>query len=145
MALVACCAMTSCVPWVVRPIEKEGAQRFDAVRYVDTIWQSQVVAEPSLKRGEGCVTRVEDGRLMLDSGITVLTGPVIRGTALRDALPFIQFSQFTNQLEYARVANALNDRAVKVAQTSQVKAGDTVRYVGAPSTDGVVPVFLERH
>jgi predicted lipoprotein len=136
--------MTSCVPWVVRPIDKEGAEKFDAVRYVDSIWQSKVVPEPSLKRGEGRVTLVEDRRLVLDSGITVLAG-VIRGTALRDALPFIQFSQFTNQLEYARVANALNDRAAKVAQAALAKAGDTVRYTGAPSNDGVVPVFLERH
>jgi predicted lipoprotein len=129
---------------VVRPIEKEGTQKFDAVRYVDSIWESKVVKEPSLKRGEGRVSKVSDGKLTLDSGVAVLTGPVIRGTALRDALPFIQFSQFTNQLEYARVANALNDRAVRVAQAVQAKTGDTVRYAGAMSADGVVPVVLER-
>jgi predicted lipoprotein len=130
---------------VVKPIEKEGGEKFDAVRYVDSIWQSRVVSEPSLKKGAGRITQVEDGRLVLDSGVTVLTGPVIRGTALRDALPFIQFSQFTNQLEYARVANVLNDRAVKVAQAAQVKSGDLVRYAGAASSDGVIPVFLEQH
>jgi predicted lipoprotein len=133
--------MTSCV---VRPIEKEGSGKFDAVRYVDSIWQSKVLTEPSLMRGEGRVAQVEDDRLVLDSGVAVLTGPVIRGTALRDALPFIQFSQFTNQLEYARVANALNDRAVKVAQAAQIHVGDTVRYAGAVSKEGVVPVMLER-
>ncbi len=37
-------------------------------------------------------------------------GPVLRGTALRDALEFVRFTDFVNQLEFAGVANALNDR-----------------------------------
>ena len=37
-------------------------------------------------------------------------GPVLRGTALRDALDFVRFTDFVNQLEFAGVANALNDR-----------------------------------
>jgi len=143
MMLLACCALTSCVPWVVRPIDETNAEKFDAVRYVDSIWV-KAAGEPSLVRGEGKVVRAEDGRLVLDSSVVIETGPVIRGTALRDALPFIQFSQFTNQLEYARVANALNERAAKVAAAAQVKAGDTVRYAGAASKDGIVPVMLER-
>jgi predicted lipoprotein len=81
---------------------------------------------------------------------TVLTGPVIRGNALRDALPFIQFSQFVNQLEFARVGNALNERAVRVAQAA-VGTGDVVgsvaRYSGAGVRKGdvleVVPVTLD--
>ena len=40
-------------------------------------------------------------------------GPVIRGTALRDALSFITFDQFVNQLEYARVSNAMNAHLVE--------------------------------
>ncbi len=39
---------------------------------------------------------------------TLALGPVIRGTALRDAAPFIDFNQFTNQMEYAAVSNELN-------------------------------------
>ncbi len=35
-------------------------------------------------------------------------GPVIRGTALRDSMPFIQFNQFTNQMEYASVSNEIH-------------------------------------
>jgi predicted lipoprotein len=49
---------------------------------------------------------------------TVQIGPVIRGTSLRDALPFIQFNLFTNQLQYADVSNALNDRLAKDATGS---------------------------
>jgi predicted lipoprotein len=40
--------------------------------------------------------------------VTLAVGPVIRGTALRDAAPFIAFNQFTNQMEYAAVSNELN-------------------------------------
>jgi predicted lipoprotein len=40
-------------------------------------------------------------------------GPVVFGTALRDALPSIHFGDFVNQIQYAQVSRALNDRAVK--------------------------------
>lgn len=39
-------------------------------------------------------------------------GPVIRGSVLRDSTGLIPFSQFVNQLDYADVNNALNDRVV---------------------------------
>ncbi|RCS22977.1 DUF2291 domain-containing protein [Phyllobacterium salinisoli] len=38
----------------------------------------------------------------------VQLGPVIKGTSLRDVLPFIPFSAFKNQIEYANVGRALN-------------------------------------
>ena len=37
-------------------------------------------------------------------------GPIILGTALRDAVGFITFEQFTNQMEYGGVADELNNR-----------------------------------
>lgn len=43
---------------------------------------------------------------------TIQIGPVLRGTALRDALDFIRFTDFTNQIEFAAVAGALNDRVL---------------------------------
>ncbi len=42
--------------------------------------------------------------------IAIQVGPVFRGTALRDAVGFIQFNQFVNQLQFAEVGNKLNDR-----------------------------------
>ncbi|MEO8285284.1 MAG: DUF2291 domain-containing protein [Chloroflexota bacterium] len=62
------------------------------------------------------------------------TGPVIRGTSVRDALPFIQFNLFTNQLEYADVSNALNDRLIKdVTGTLDLASltGKTIDFEGA--------------
>jgi len=44
---------------------------------------------------------------------TLQVGPVIRGTSIRDSLPFIQFNMFVNQLEYASVSNAMNERVAE--------------------------------
>ncbi len=42
-------------------------------------------------------------------------GPVIRGTTLRDVLPFIDFTAFRNQIDFAELARGLNDQAYKTA------------------------------
>jgi predicted lipoprotein len=47
--------------------------------------------------------------------VALQVGPVMRGTALRDAVGFIQFDQFANQLQFADVANQLNERALAAA------------------------------
>jgi predicted lipoprotein len=40
--------------------------------------------------------------------LSLAIGPVIRGTAIRDSMPFISFNQFTNQMQYASVSNEMN-------------------------------------
>jgi predicted lipoprotein len=40
-------------------------------------------------------------------------GPIILGTALRDAVKFISFEQFTNQMQYGGVSDELNSRVAK--------------------------------
>ena len=84
-----------------------------------------------------------DGRAALQ------IGPVVRGTALRDALDFIRFTDFVNQLEFAGVASALNDRATAVLGSSPgVVAGAEVTFVGAVPVSAsaqrleIVPVTL---
>jgi len=141
--LAASCLLSACVPWTIRPIDQSAERSdrpFDAGAYVDSIWQSKVLpavssqaldlassprcSRPCLVKGLGRVLRVDTGsRAGLAfvelapyggrPGAVLQIGPVIRGTVLRDALPFIQFGQFVNQLEFARVGNALNDRVVK--------------------------------
>jgi predicted lipoprotein len=78
-------------------------------------------------------------------------GPVLRGTSLRDALDFIRFTDFVNQLEFAGVANALNDRVMKDvlgAVNVDELAGREVTFTGAVSattagpTIEIVPVQL---
>ena len=48
---------------------------------------------------------------LIDASLQI--GPVIRGTALRDALSFIQFNQFSNQLDYAEISTALHRRLLE--------------------------------
>lgn len=65
---------------------------------------------------------------------TLRIGPVIFGTALRDALPFIAFGDFVNQVQYAEVSRAINDRAAAAmakALTPEPKPGEKVTFVGA--------------
>lgn len=47
------------------------------------------------------------------STILLQIGPVMLGTALRDCVGFINYNQFTNQVQYAQVADALNAHAVQ--------------------------------
>lgn len=42
--------------------------------------------------------------------VLVQIGPVIKGTGVRDSLDFIAFDDFVNQLEFARLSNAMNKR-----------------------------------
>ncbi len=61
-------------------------------------------------------------------------GPVIRGTALRDALPFVTFDAFDNQLEFAAVSRALHqlvaDSALATLNRSNLE-GASVAFSGA--------------
>jgi predicted lipoprotein len=45
--------------------------------------------------------------------ISIQIGPVLRGTALRDATGIVRFTDFVNQLQFADVANELNSRVMK--------------------------------
>ena len=78
-------------------------------------------------KGQGKVTVVNTGsrngmmsiQLPAYSGqstIVLQIGPVVLGTSLRDSVGFINFSQFTNQVQYAQVADALNAHALQNLQ-----------------------------
>jgi predicted lipoprotein len=114
-----------------------------------------------LVKGEAKVLAVDtasrSGSLKIDlapadgqADAVIQIGPVIKGTALRDALPFIQFNQFTNQLEYADVSNQLNDRVVNdVARKVDAASlqGKTIDFQGAfalgPKDVLITPVKLQ--
>lgn len=42
--------------------------------------------------------------------VTLQLGPVIKGTALRDIAPFYDFNDFRDQIEFAKLGRAINDR-----------------------------------
>ncbi|NTU78122.1 MAG: DUF2291 domain-containing protein [Chloroflexales bacterium] len=114
-----------------------------------------------LVRGEANVLAVDtssrSGTLAIDlapgdgqQDAVIQVGPVIRGTALRDALPFIQFNMFTNQLEYAAVSTQLNARVIAGVVSPLDLAslqGKTVTFQGAFTRDPggavrITPVVL---
>lgn len=50
-----------------------------------------------------------DGDGKADAKVQI--GPAIRGTALRDALDFLDFNEFRNQIEWAQFGKAFNEKA----------------------------------
>ena len=85
-----------------------------------------------------------------EGAATLQIGPVIFGTAVRDSLPFIAFGNFVNQIQYAEVSRALNDRAVALAHaglTPPPRTGSTIAFVGAmtdPSETGETTITVLR-
>ncbi len=77
--------------------------------------------------------------------VSIATGPVIAGTALRDAVGFISFGDFTNQIAYADVANQINNR-VKTDVTGKLDVedlpGKKVTFYGAFSALTPGSIFL---
>ena len=118
-------------------------------------------------QGEGVVTSVstesragtaEIDLLPTDGEVEVIIqiGPVYRGSAVRDAITFLTYGDFTNQMEWASVGQALNERAGALIfddlERSEL-AGKTISFAGAFSfyqgdtlddeTPVVMPVLLD--
>ncbi|WP_182087319.1 DUF2291 domain-containing protein [Aureimonas sp. ME7] len=72
------------------------------------------------------------------SDATLQLGPVIKGTSIRDVLPFVSFTSYANQIEYAEVAKAFNTQAFERA----LKDLPRDKLVGSPVE--VVGVFTLR-
>lgn len=108
--------------------------------------------------GEGVAGKVEAGLMEVkvkglpkSTRVSLQVGPAINGTAVRDAVGFIEFGQFVNQVEYAGAATALNDqvkaKVLKGIDTAGLE-GKRVSFVGAfslvtPSVITITPVKLE--
>jgi predicted lipoprotein len=108
--------------------------------------------------GEGVAGKAEGGLMPVqvkglpkDVRVSLQVGPAINGTAIRDAVGFIEFGQFTNQVEYAAAATALNNKVKQeVLEGIDPKrlAGKRVSFLGAfslvtPSVVTITPVRLE--
>lgn len=58
-------------------------------------------------------------------------GPVIKGTALRDVAPFYDFNDFRDQIEFAKLARAINDRSfAALALPDGELVGKTLSFAG---------------
>jgi len=123
---------------------------------------------PSTRRalfvsGTGVVSRVDLGSrvglayLRIDGliapSVAIQVGPVLRGTALRDALPFVRFTDFANQFDFAAVASSIHRRVLQEILTPinvEGLSGRMVSFTGAAvigdaradTTLEVVPVIL---
>lgn len=83
--------------------------------------------------------------------VSLQVGPAINGTAIRDAVGFISFNQFVNQVDFADAATALNTEVkTKVLKgiDPQPLKGKRVSFVGAftalgPTVVTITPVKLE--
>ncbi|MFZ0502088.1 MAG: DUF2291 domain-containing protein [Chthoniobacterales bacterium] len=74
----------------------------------------------------------------LEEKVALQIGPVVRGTALRDATGLVSFNQFSNQLDYADVSKEMNSRALKTAFAAvpaESLAGKSVTFYGAFTFD----------
>lgn len=120
-----------------------------------------------LVKGSGHVVSVDTLSLVSTAGIAfgsqkkpsvlVQIGPVLSGTDIRDALPFINFNQFVNQVQYGEVAISINARVTNTVLTNLDVAklkGKHVVFSGAyttpdpnapsaPTLPTITPVTLE--
>lgn len=101
----------------------------------DGPWNFVVHGEGTIKAAE---TKLRHATLTVEvSGQSVVLqiGPVIFGTALRDALPFISFGEVVNQIQFAQVSRELNDRATAMARAgldiAKLVPGARVAFAGA--------------
>jgi predicted lipoprotein len=96
-------------------------------------------------KGSGKVLDKVEGGLIVDltppdgtPDVTINVGPVILGTALRDAVGFIKFGDFTNQVDYAAVSTAMKNtvKATVLASFDPANAvGKTIDFEGAFALD----------
>jgi predicted lipoprotein len=94
-----------------------------------------VAAETELSAGTADIDVDGDGQ----ADVQVQVGPVIRGTAIRDAMPFISFTNYANQIDFAQLANAFNDHAFEGALKDVDRSkliGQQVELRGVFTADG---------
>lgn len=78
--------------------------------------------------------------------ITILLGPVYKGTSLRDCLDFVTFDDFKNQVEFAKLATQLsvhggNQCVVPLDLRADGGVGKVFDLVGATTQNGADPHF----
>lgn len=115
-----------------RRAEAEGAPW----NLVTRIQGKVVAAETELSAGTADVDVDGDGKADLQLQI----GPVVKGTSIRDVLPFISFSAYTNQIDFAQLANAFNERAAAAALASVQRdklIGQQVQALGVFTVESV--------
>lgn len=131
-------------------LDAAGAQHGHRERGEGAAWNFATTLKGRIVGGDATLSAAKvdvdtDGDGKADAQLQI--GPIIRGTALRDALPFISFTAYTNQVEFAQVANAFNDHAAAQALQGLPRdklMGRAVEVLGVFTTDDAaeMPVIL---
>jgi predicted lipoprotein len=107
------------------------------------------VVDVDTRSRSGTATLALDGEAR--ATVVLQVGPVITGTAIRDALPALGFDRFVNQIQHADVGNELNARVEREVLQGLDRAalrGRHVRFAGMASFEEgrpptVTPVRLD--
>ena len=64
------------------------------------------------------------------NSIIVQIGPTLRGTQLRDAFKGTSYSDFNDQVLFGEYGRGINEQAIKMIQSAQLKTGESVHVYG---------------
>lgn len=64
------------------------------------------------------------------NNIIVQIGPTLRGTQLRDAFKGASYGDFNDQVLFGEYGRAINEQAIKMIQSAQLKTGEAVHVYG---------------
>lgn len=110
--------LTELAPLIVADLDAAGAAHGYRQESEGSPWNFSTLAQ-GVVVAANIESRAATADLDIDgdgaADATLQLGPVIRGTTLRDVLPFISFSDFRDQIEFAKLARALNSRAYETA------------------------------
>jgi len=119
-----------------------GAKYGNAKKQANSPWtfavrvEGKVVAANTQSRAATIDVDV-DGDGKADARVQI--GPAMRGTALRDSLDFVQFNDFTNQIDFAQFGKAFNayaDKTVLSLLPRDGLEGRTAKVLGAYTIEG---------
>jgi predicted lipoprotein len=98
----------------------------------------KVIEVNTQSRAGTMAVEVDTGNGHSPETINLQIGPVVIGTALRDATGLVSFNQFTNQIDFAGVSKEMNSRAIKEALAGRDPASfkdKTLQFFGAFTFD----------
>ena len=131
--------------------EEYGEIRGDiGASYTFLVHGTAVVLETNTESRNGFIVIGVEGQESYEVRVSI--GPALSGTAIRDSIKFIDFNQFVNQVDFARLATELNrignERALANADIFALD-GQTIEFTGAffaPNGSdeiSIMPIFLE--
>jgi len=118
--------------------------------YTFIIYDTATVVETNTQSRNGFIVVQIDGYDEYEIRLSI--GPALTGSAIRDSLRFVDFNQFVNQVDFARLATELNTRGNERAmENTDIFAldGKTIEFTGAfvaPEANNIIsimPIFLE--